>query len=231
MNTQVIEFLTNNPNSNKGQIADAINLRGLGLFNLLKKMVNEGQITVEGEGHDATYSVPEATAAEAMTSFAVEVAHEPQVAPSQEIVAQTQPEQPNPNPTAEVKNEGKKDAVPAVTKTIGRNNDKFSFNGVDDLSKGALARAIVEKYVKDNQNTTYKKLLEVFPTTLLKRFGVVEDIEKAREISGKKYDRYFFKEEHVIKLKDKKVVVTNQWTSDNILPLLQVAKGLGYTIN
>jgi hypothetical protein len=232
MNTtnQVLESLKGGP-LNKTAITEATGIKGLPLFNLIKQMVKDGQVTAAGEGNDAVYSIPAATTDDVMVSPAIEVASEVQVAPSQATVTETPSEQPNPAPPAEVKNEGKKEDVPAITKTTGRNNDKFSFNGISDLGKGALARAIVEKYVKDNPNTTYKKLMEVFPTTLLKRFGVVEDIEKAREISGKKYDRYFFKEEHVIKLKDKKVVVTNQWTSENILPLLQVAKELGYTIN
>jgi len=211
MNTtnQVLESLKGGP-LNKAAITETTGMKGLPLFNLLKQMVKDGQIISAGEGSDTVYSILATTATETIVLSATDVASEPRVGASQEIVTDTQPEQLNPNPPAEVKNEGTKDAVPAVSKTTGRNNDKFSFDGVNDLSKGALARAIVEKYVKGNQNTTYKKLLEVFPTKLLKRFGVVEEIEKAREISGKKYDRYFFKEEHVIKLKDKKVVVTNQ---------------------
>lgn len=229
MNKQVIEFLTTNPNSNKAQITEATGIKGLPLFNLLKQMVKDGKLTATGEGNDTVYTMPAVAATETTMPPATEVTPEPQVRLPQDTVTETQPE-PLTHPI-EAKTEGKKEDVPAVTKAKPRNNDKFSFNGVSDLGKGALARSIVEKYVKDNPNTTYKKLLEVFPTTLLKRFGVVEDIEKAREISGKKYDRYFFKEEHVIKLKDKKVVVTNQWTSDNLLPLLQVAhEKLGYKI-
>ena len=51
-----------------------------------------------------------------------------------------------------------------------------------------------------------------------------------RQISGQKYDRYAFKAEDIIKLKDKQIVVCNQWTSDNIQPLLEKAKELGYKI-
>lgn len=231
MNTtnQVFEALKGGP-LNKATITETIGIKGLPLFNLLKQMVKDGQLTIAGEGNDTVYSIPATAANETTVSPAIEVTPESQVTPFQDTLTETQPERPV--PPAEVKAEGNKDDVPVVTKATPRNNDKFSFNGVSDLGKGALARSIVMKFVADNPNTIYKKLLEVFPPTLLKRFGVVEDIEKAREISGNKYDRYFFKEEHVIKLKDKKVVVTNQWTSDNLIPLLQVAREkLGYTIN
>lgn len=225
MNKQVIEFLTANPKSNKGQIADGVNLRGLGLFNLLKKMVNEKQITVEGEGHDATYVV---AIAEVDTEEEVATEVQPfveQASPSEET--QVTEEQPDELETPENKDEENVKVDSIQKATTPRNNNKFKFNG-EELGKGTLVRTIIAKYVNDNPNTTYKKLLEVFPTTLLKRFGAVEEIEKAREISGAKYDRYFFKDEHVIKLKDKKVVVCNQWTTDNIQPFLKVAQDLGF---
>jgi hypothetical protein len=64
----------------------------------------------------------------------------------------------------------------------------------------------------------------------MKRFGVFEEITKAKELSGKR-DRYFTKPEHVIKLGDKKqVVVCSQWTASLILPFIETAKKLGYKI-
>jgi len=90
-------------------------------------------------------------------------------------------------------------------------------------------RAVIAQYVADNPGTTYKKLKEAFPDELLKRFGICQDVDTATSIdtTGK---RYFFKEEHVIKLKDKKIVVCNQFTLANIQPFLAKAKELGYKV-
>lgn len=55
-NEQVLEFLKNNPKSNKVAITAATTLSGLFLFNLLKKLQTENQITSEGEGAEMTFS-------------------------------------------------------------------------------------------------------------------------------------------------------------------------------
>lgn len=199
MNTQVIKFLKANPNSNKGQIADAINLRGLGLFNLLKRMVNDGEIVVEGEGHDATYSLvlsEERSETEVLNETAGEETEQVTAGPTQ----------------TETK---------AAKKQVGRNSGTYKFNGVS-YNKGKLINAVVAAYCATHKNITHDKLKEVFPDTLMKRFGIFQTVEKAREISGSKYDRYFFKEEFQIKLKDCVICTCNQITSDNILPFIEI---------
>jgi hypothetical protein len=114
-----------------------------------------------------------------------------------------------------------------VTPSKGRNNDKFKFNG-QEYGKGRLVLAVIRQYVEDTK-PTLKQTLDAFPD-VLKRFGSHQEIEKARELSGAR-DRYFFKEEDQIKLKDKKVIVVcNQWTSENIQPFLKIARSLGYKI-
>lgn len=116
----------------------------------------------------------------------------------------------------------------SATKTKGRDNSTFKYNGAD-FKKGPLVRQIVADHVTANKGISYKKLKEAFPDELLRRFGVFQDEETARSLSGAR-DRYFFKPEHIIKLKDSAIVVTNQWTAANIRPFLQAAKQLGYKI-
>lgn len=98
----------------------------------------------------------------------------------------------------------------------GRDNSKFKFNG-ELYGKGPLVRAIVQQYVSDNPTTTYKQLKEIFPDELLKRFGIFQDEKTANEIAPKG-GRYFEKPEQMIKLKDRKIVVCNQFTLVNIQP-------------
>ncbi len=204
-NKKLIKFLQENPNSLRPALGEVLEMKGLVLFNHLKKLQNEGLITSEGVGSEMTYTLVE-----------------------------QQTETP-----AEEKGDEKKDSAvviedqqtkeaPVVTKVVERNNDKFKFNN-EEYGKGPLVRAVVTQYVVDNAGTTFKRLKEVFPDELLKRFGIFQDEQRARELSGK-YDRYFFKQDHVIKLKDKKVVVCNQFTATNIQPFLKAAKALGYKI-
>ncbi len=227
MNTAVIEFLTNNPNSNKGQIADGINLRGLGLFNLLKKMVNDGQIQVEGEGHDATYCI----AAEETTTE-TPVAEEAVVPASNEETTEeagNKNEETSDEQTEQIAAQLSETETKPAKKSAGRNTGTYLFNGVS-YNKGKLINAVVAAHCAKNKNISEEKLRTVFPDTLLKRFGIFQSVEKAREISGIKYDRYFFKEEFQIKLKDCVIVTCNQITGENILPFLEVCAKLGYEI-
>lgn len=223
MNTAVIEFLTNNPNSNKGQIADAINLRGLGLFNLLKKMVNEGEIQVQGEGHDATYCIVAAETIideHAIEETVVTASNEETTEEADVDEATSEQIEQEAEQTSETKH---------VKKNVGRNTGTYLFNGTS-YNKGKLINAVVATHVAKNKNISEEKLRAVFPDTLLKRFGIFQTVEKAREISGAKYDRYFFKEEFEVKLKDAVVVTCNQITGENILPFLETAAKLGYKI-
>lgn len=184
---QLIAFIKKNPNATKADIVQATGLKGIVLFNLLKKLQTEGSVTEKVEGEEKTYSITE---------------------------------QSNEPPKEEIETE--------EIVTSGRDNSKYKFNG-EEYGKGPLVRAVISKYVADNPSTTYKKLKEVFPDDLLKRFGIFQDVDTANSIdtAGK---RYFFKEEHIIKRKDKKIVVCNQFTLANIKPFLAKAKELGYKI-
>ena len=111
----------------------------------------------------------------------------------------------------------------------GRNNDKYSFNG-NTYGKGPLVREVVREYVAGHPKVTLKQLKETFPDELLNRFGIFQEESKARELSGAR-DRYFFKEEHQIKLSGKQVIVVcSQFTAANIVPFLATAKKLGFKI-
>lgn len=123
-------------------------------------------------------------------------------------------------------NQGTNEEPEIISK--GRDNSKFKFNG-EEYGKGPLVHAVVSQYVVDNKNITYKKLKEVFPDELLKRFGIFQDEATAKQIAPKG-GRYFSKPEQLIKLKDRSVIVCNQFTLANIQPFLKVAKALGYKI-
>ncbi|OFY85378.1 MAG: hypothetical protein A3F72_03685 [Bacteroidetes bacterium RIFCSPLOWO2_12_FULL_35_15] len=131
---------------------------------------------------------------------------------------------------------GKKSAKTAITKKVvedevalkteGRDTSKLKFNG-ELYGKGRLVLAVVQKYMLDNPKTTFTKLKEVFPDELQPRYGMIQEVSKAKKISADR-DRYFLKPEDLIKVGDKKVAVCNQFGSHN-LPL-KYFKTLGFVI-
>jgi hypothetical protein len=136
--------------------------------------------------------------------------------PVEEVVASTELEIPV------------EDEQTATTKSKGRDNSTLTYAS-EKFKKGPLIRRIISDHVAANKGITYKKLKEAFPDELLKRFGVFQDEETARQLSGAR-DRYAFQPENMIKLKDKTIAVCNQWTLDNIQPFLKAARALGYKI-
>jgi len=184
-------FLEKNPKSTKSDIQEGTDIKGLQLYNLLRKLKTEGTIV---EHPNQTYSIATIEGREAETKAA---------------------------PT-------KQESVVVQSKAAARDSSKYKFEG-EEYGKGPLVKAVVAKYVVDNPKTTYKQLKEVFPDDLLKRFGIFQDEKTAKEIAPKG-KRYFDKPEQMIKLKDRSIVVCNQFTLANIQPFLKVAKSLGYKI-
>ena len=232
VNEKLIGFLKENPKSNKAAISEATGMRGIVLFNLLRKLTTEGLIFYIINGGETIYSANEQSTSSELSNDEsdTDVANEQSEAEEQEIAEKTDDKQLEKEETGDTNDDEDmtSNEEPVSKKSKGRDNSKYKFCG-QFYGKGPLVRAVVAAYVKDNAPVTYKKLKEVFPDELLKRFGIFQDEIAAREIS-KKGERYFFKEEHVIKLKDKRIVVCNQFTFDNIQPFLKVAKELGYKI-
>lgn len=190
-NQKLLTFLEQNPKSTKNEVQDATGLKGLQLYNLLRKLAKEETII---EHPNQTYSIATVGGTE-------------EQAPVEQSTKQTTTVKP---------------------KTASRDSSKYKFEG-EEYGKGPLVRAVVSKYVDDNPKTTYKQLKEAFPDELLKRFGIFQDEKTAKEVAPKG-KRFFEKPEQMIKLKDRTIVVCNQFTLANIQPFLKVAKTLGYKI-
>lgn len=223
MNTEkTIGYIKANPGATKASISEATGVKGLQLHNFLSKLVREGQLMVAGQGNEATYDLVEQDGHRNVIVDNKDWAGEPQGGESTNGTAGQNANQPV------ITNEVTTAKDHSVSKAVTtRNNTKYSFMG-QELGKGPLCRELIRHIAQ--QGITFKKLKEMFPDELIPRFGVFQDMEKAREISGHKYDRYFFKESDVIKLKDKNVVCTNQLTLPLIEKIIARAKELGYEI-
>lgn len=101
-------------------------------------------------------------------------------------------------------------------------------NGVNHSKSGAVL-AIVKDYCEKHPGLSIEQLKAVFPDTLLRRFGIFQEVAAAKKIANGG-NRYFFKDEQQITLADGKVAVCNQITSENIKPMLDTARTLGYEI-
>jgi len=146
--------------------------------------------------------------------------------------------------TAEPKDEKKADKKDAAKKTeeeeglgpktyTGRDNTKYSFNGMEKLSKGRLVHAVIKKYTESNPRTSITKLEEVFDSKAIQpRFGIIAELSVAKGFSKNKVDRFFLKTEDILQvgIKKDKVAICNQWSADTLKPFLKIAASLGMKI-
>lgn len=108
-----------------------------------------------------------------------------------------------------------------------RNFSRIKFNG-EMLSKGRAVNAVVADYV-EKKKPTLAQLKVAFPDDLIKNYGIIQEVVKARKYSINGKTRYMMND--VIKTKDGKTIVTcNQVTTDNIKPIIKCAKTLGFVM-
>ncbi len=116
----------------------------------------------------------------------------------------------------------------------GRDNSKYRFRELHNLPKGRLVLALVRAYVEKKPNVSLSQLQEIFKSKDIQpRFGVVEDVKKAKAFSKNNVDRFFLKNEDLIKLANgSKVAVCTQWTSESIAKILKLAspQPLGFRV-
>lgn len=207
---KVAEYIIANTPAEKSEIANSTGVKGIVLEGLLSRLV-KSQEFIREEKDGKSYFIP--------APPDVDTGEDNNRADAAQSKEETSPE-------AEAVQEKKEKLGAEKSK---RDNRKFKFAG-EEYGKGALVHAVVKQFVIDHKNTTLGKLKESFPDELLQRFGIFQEVAKAKQFSSGGRDRFFMKEEQIIKLRDKKVAVCNQFTSENIKPFLAAARKLGYSI-
>jgi len=81
--------------------------------------------------------------------------------------------------------------------------------------------------VKDHPQTTPDAIKKKFPGVA--NYDIILDATKARKLSSDK-KRYFIGSDQVITINKRPFAVTNQITSVNIVPILKVARTVGYNV-
>lgn len=111
-----------------------------------------------------------------------------------------------------------------------RDNTRYFFEG-SQYGKGRIVLAVIKKYVDDNPNITFTKLLSVFPKAIQGSIGVFNKYEFVQEkYIDKQHKRHFVKPEEIIRLSDCSVAVCTEWGIGNINNFLNKVKELGYDV-
>lgn len=112
----------------------------------------------------------------------------------------------------------------------------LSFNGEGRYSKRELVLAIVKAFMKRFPETTYEEIKNTFRREYLGRFSqyefIQEDLDSAKNwrILGEDHIHYFLNEEDILISGDGvKFAVCVEWDKNNIIPVLGIAKALGWT--
>ena len=112
-----------------------------------------------------------------------------------------------------------------------RDNTKYNFNGQTGLSKRGIVRSVWLKYMQDNPNLIYEQLLHNFPKEIRSRLFVeLEEALEQQKRDSNGLTRYFIEDDEILKIGDKKYVISNQWGKGNIEIFLEYAKKLGYEV-
>ena len=110
-----------------------------------------------------------------------------------------------------------------------RNFGRIKVDG-EILSKGRAVRAVIASFV-EKKKPTLAQLQSAFSNDLMKNYGIIQEIGKARKYSMNGKDRFFVKKEDLITTKDgKTVAVCNQFSTENVKPFIKHAKTLGFVM-
>lgn len=113
----------------------------------------------------------------------------------------------------------------------------LSLNDAGKYNKREIVLAIVKKYVKDNPTISFSELQATFKRSYLGQFSRYEflesNIQQAKDWKalGEDHVHYFTNDSDVITSGDGvQFVVCVEWDRTNIVPVLGIAKALGWTV-
>lgn len=125
------------------------------------------------------------------------------------------------------------------TQDENQSQKKYSLDGISYLSMSSFVLALVKKYLKDNPQTTFKKLKEIFSDDLLeKKFKYIgflcshKDLNNWDTKENYKNQRYRFHKGDSQLVSGDGVIffVSTQWTAESIKGVIKIANKLGYSI-
>lgn len=212
----ILKYLEKNPNVSAEVISESTGIFKLNVFKIVKGMLNDKVLSVNGQTKPQLYSLNTAPNAR-LTKNTHGVVKEHQ--PIQDAKTQKKGGQ-----------ERQKDAQEEnlAYKKGPRDTSKLVFQDVA-RGKGPTVLAIVSDYVSKNPKVSLQKLKEIFPDNLQPRYGFIVETPLAKRRTVGEKERYFWKAP--LTVAGKKVVVCSQWGAGKSFDtVLRIAKELGYKI-
>lgn len=101
-----------------------------------------------------------------------------------------------------------------------------------EYGKGRLVQAVVTAYLREHPETSYEKLVTVFPKSLQGSLGVFTTFtDHTQRLKLNPIARYFGGSDEILKTgDDQEIVICSQWGQGNIDPFIKCATELGFSI-
>ena len=119
----------------------------------------------------------------------------------------------------------------------GNDSTKYAFDGKENLGKGQLAIAVIEKYMKEHSNLSYNELKATFPDSMmgnsLKLIGLIvkaDDVKNAPYSYQKKAYGFFKAGRRYKDINGTDFFVSNNWNITNIQSIIEFAERQGWRI-
>lgn len=201
-NALLQEGVSNQPKD----LSEVIKIPIIQVHNILSKLNKDGLIEIGEDEKDKTYTVKNPDGLKELAGAQPET-----------------PTEPKPEKKPAAPKQEKKAPEPA-----GRHIGKFIYKKVP-YSKSACALKVVSDYV-EKEKPSLKQLRAAFPDDIISRFGVVNELKAAQDLS-KDRNRYHLHEHQILTTSDaKKAVVCNQFSLDRFLRFCEAAAVLGFKI-
>lgn len=112
-------------------------------------------------------------------------------------------------------------------KRTGRDVSTFTFQRVS-RGKGQTVIAVMQAYT-DSRTVSHSTILSQFEGC--NPYPIVMTLRKAQTVNDAgDHRRYFTNEDQLLKLKEGRFAITNQWTTETFEKFVKCAKKLGYRV-
>lgn len=246
--SKIITFLASNPNSDAKAIEKAVSIPRQIVFKTIGELSNDKQVVVYQKNPKSVKlfsAVSMPSVEKAKEAKATPVKTKPEVKSKALTITKKVEEakinkaKPVINTTIKAKIKAKAEVPKAVViqmdengqvrgKNFGRNFEQYEFMG-EHYRKGKLAHAIIKELIRVI-NPTFKQLTALV-NHMVPTWGTVVDAAHAKKVNNGGKQRFFTASMLITLPKEKvQIAVTNQWSSTNIVPLLEMAKSYGLKI-
>lgn len=212
----ILKYLEKHPNITADVISENTGIFKLNVFKILKGMVNDKILTVNGQVKPQLYSLNTSQNGKVTKNDPGVAIQSKPVQDAKIIEKVSQGRQIQPQEAAVVYKKGPRD----TSKLIFQNKP---------YGKGPLVLAVVSDFLSKNERVSLLKIKEIFPDYLQPRYGFIVETPLAKRRTIGLKERYFWKSP--LSVAGKKVVISSQWgAGKHFDEFLEIARKLKYVI-